>query len=1209
MTGSKLPAADAKWQFWVDRGGTFTDIVAKAPDGALHIKKLLSENPEVYDDAALAGIREFLELENTAPITSELVDCVKMGTTVSTNALLERKGDATVLAITAGLQDSIEIGNQTRPETFALEIKKPDLIYSEVIGIAERILPSGEVVCPLDSVATRQSLQKAYDSGLRSVAIVLMHAYKYPEHEQKVAEIARDIGYTQVSVSHEVSPLVKIVPRGETTLVDAYLTPILQRYVDRISDGINKEHVTGKLLFMQSSGGLVDAGKFRGRDSILSGPAGGIVGCVHTAKLAGFDKIIGFDMGGTSTDVSHYAGEFEKSYETEVAGVRMRVPMMNIHTVAAGGGSLLSYQDNRFRVGPQSAGANPGPVCYRRGGDLAVTDINICLGKIQPDYFPAIFGPNQDMALDREASLDAFKKIAQDVGDGRSAEDVAEGFLAIAVEHMAQAIKKISVSRGYNVKDYTLNCFGGAGGQHACLVAERLGMNVIFIHPLSGVLSAYGMGLADIRTERQNMVNEALTDALFESVESLIETLVKDNIDDLVEQGVSRSDIAHESAALCRYKGTDTTIKVPVMDAAFMRSEFEAVHKQRYGFSAPEKTIMLEAITVESHGGRDDHTEKKSSVAVDTAPKVESMSRIYSSGAWHDTPIYTIETLDYGHIIKGPAIITEATGTIVIEKGWTGRLNKYRHLILERKAEDSQAIKNATDYDPVTLEIFNNLFMSIAEQMGLVLQNTSQSVNVKERLDFSCAIFDHEGNLVANAPHVPVHLGSMDSTIKVLIASGQTIKPGDVFVHNNPYNGGSHLPDITVISPVFNADQSEILFYVASRAHHEDVGGITPGSMSPKGKTIYEEGVLLDCVKMVSGGVFLTDEVRDKFNEGPDPARNIEQNIADLMAQVAANTTGANELGNLVASYGLETVHAYMGYIQDNAEEAVRRVISQIDDAAFDYETDTGDRIKLRIKIDKQERSAVIDFTGTSDNVPSNFNAPAAITQAAVLYVFRCLVDDDIPLNAGCMKPITLIIPEGTILNPNHPAAVVAGNVETSQALTNALFGALGALSASQGTMNNLTFGNARYQYYETICSGSPAGPGFNGVAAVHTHMTNTRMTDPEIMELRYPVMLQEFAINPKSGGRGKWHAGDGVIRRIRFLEDMEFSILSGHRLVAPFGLKGGEAGMIGKNWIKRYDGTIEDIGGCAQREVSAGDVITIETPTGGGYGKFGDNK
>lgn len=1193
----------SNWQFWVDRGGTFTDIVAKAPDGALHIKKLLSENPEAYDDAALAGIREFMGLEKSAPIPPALIDCVKMGTTVSTNALLERKGDATLLAITAGLEDSIEIGNQTRPDTFALQIKKPNLVYEKVIGISERLLPTGEVVRALAIDETRHALQGAYDGGLRSVAIVLMHAYKYPEHEQRVAEIARDIGFIQISVSHEVSPLVKLVPRGETTLVDAYLTPILQRYVDRIAQGINSEGATGKLLFMQSSGGLVDAQKFRGRDSILSGPAGGIVGCVHTAKLAGFDKIIGFDMGGTSTDVSHYAGAFEKSYETEVAGVRMRVPMMNIHTVAAGGGSLLTFQDNRFRVGPQSAGANPGPVCYRRGGDLAVTDINICLGKIQPDYFPAIFGPNQDLPLDREASLEAFQAVAKKVGDGRRAEDVAEGFLAIAIEHMAQAIKKISVSRGYNVKDYALNCFGGAGGQHACLVAERLGMKVIFIHPLSGVLSAYGMGLADIRTERQSMLNEMLSNALLERVAAAIETLTRENVTDLMDQGVAHAEIAHETAALCRYTGTDTTIKIPVSDSEHMRRAFETIHHQSYGFTAPEKTIMLETITVESYGGRDDHTEKQSKGPVDSVPTIERMDRIYSNGAWHETPIYTIETLDYGHVINGPAIIVEPTGTIVIEKAWTGRMNPYRHLILERNEDENQSVKNATDYDPVTLEIFNNLFMSIAEQMGLVLQNTSQSVNVKERLDFSCAIFDHEGSLVANAPHVPVHLGSMDSTVKVLIESGQAVNSGDVFVHNNPYNGGSHLPDITVISPVFNAASDAVLFYVASRAHHEDVGGITPGSMSPKGKTIHEEGVLFDCVKMVSGGVFLTEEMHGKFSDGPYPARNIEQNIADLMAQVAANATGANELRKLVSSYGLATVHAYMGYIQDNAEEAVRRVISQIDDASFDYETDTGDRIKLVITVNKQARSATIDFTGTSDTVASNFNAPAAITQAAVLYVFRCLVDDDIPLNAGCMKPITLIVPEGSMLNPNYPAAVVAGNVETSQAVTNALFGALGALAASQGTMNNLTFGNERYQYYETICSGSSAGPGFDGVAAVHTHMTNTRMTDPEIMELRYPVMLEEFAINRKSGGRGKWNAGDGVIRRIRFLEDMECSILSGHRVVAPFGLEGGEDGKVGKNWIKRHDGTIEDIGGCAQTGVSAGDVIIIETPTGGGFG------
>jgi len=1202
-TNEEYIGTQGQWQFWVDRGGTFTDIIAKAPNGVLHTKKLLSENPEAYEDAALHGIRDFLGLKKSDPIPQEKIKTVKMGTTVATNALLEKKGDATILVITQGLKDIIEIGTQARPDIFALNIRKPDLLYSDVKEIKERILASGDIETPLDLEAAQATLTKAYEDGFRSIAIVLMHAYKYPAHEKTLVALAKKTGFTQISASHDVSPLAKIVPRGETTIVDAYLSPVLRRYIDRISAIINDDDMPGKLLFMQSSGGLVDARKFRGRDAILSGPAGGIVGAVHTAKLAGFDRIIGFDMGGTSTDVTHYAGEFEKTYETEIAGVRMRVPMMNIHTVAAGGGSLLKFDNGRFRVGPNSAGANPGPVCYRRGGKLAVTDINVCLGKIQPDYFPAIFGPDQNQPLDRDAARAAFKEISAQIGGDRSPEDVAEGFLDIAIEHMVQAIKKISIARGYDVKDYALNCFGGAGGQHACLVAERLGINKIFIHPLSGVLSAYGMGLADIRTESQQVIDQVLSAPLLTIIETYIQKLTKRNMANLMEQGVDKTEINHDASALLRYKGTDTTIKVPVTNDVKMRHYFEDAHNRQYGFIAPEKKIVIETIMVESFGGRDEKQEQQTKDKSVTEPILETTRKIYSRGIWHKTPIYRIETLEYGHILSGPAIVIEPTGTIIIENNWTGRLNSYRHIILERKTSAALLTKSSTAYDPVTLEIFNNLFMSIAQQMGIILQNTSQSVNVKERLDFSCAIFDPEGNLIANAPHVPVHLGSMDSTIKVLIESGQAINPGDVFIHNNPYNGGSHLPDITIISPVFNDALDNILFFVASRAHHEDIGGISPGSMSPRGKSIHEEGIIFDCVKLVDQGVFLTEDIEQKLGEPPYPARNISQNIADLMAQVAANKTGANELQKLVSRYGLDVVRAYMGYIQDNAEEAVRTVITNINDTAFDYILDDDVHVKLKISINQEKREATIDFTGTSVQLPNNFNAPVTITHAAVLYVFRCLVDDDIPLNAGCMKPLKIIVPKGSMLNPTPPAAVVAGNVETSQAVTNALFGALGALAASQGTMNNLTFGNKHYQYYETICSGSPAGPGFDGVSAVHTHMTNTRLTDPEIMEHRYPVVLENFTIDRESGGRGKWHSGDGVTRSIRFLENMECSILSGHRQIPPFGLEGGQPGRIGKNWIKRQNGHSEDLGSSTQTNVHPGDVINIRTPTGGGFG------
>ena len=1192
-----------KWEFWVDRGGTFTDIVAKTPQGELLTKKFLSENPEAYQDAALHGIRAFLKLDANAQIPLDDVANVKMGTTVATNALLEKKGEATILATTRGFRDVIEIGYQARPKTFALDIQKPELLYGEVIEIDERLLETGEVETPLNREQAKRAFKEAFDKGYRSIAIVLMHAYKFPEHEQELARIAREIGFTQISASHDVSPLTKIVSRGETTVVDAYLTPILRRYVDRISDAMGDEYAPGQLLFMQSSGGLIDAKKFRGRDAILSGPAGGIVGCVHTAKLAGYEKIVGFDMGGTSTDVSHYAGEFEKVYETEVAGVRMRVPMMYIHTVAAGGGSLLKFEDGRFRVGPDSAGANPGPVCYRRDGQLAVTDINVCLGKLQPDFFPKIFGPEQNLPLDRDSAQAAFESIARQVGDGRSAEDVAEGFLDIAVEHMAQAIKKISVSRGYDVKEYVMNCFGGAGGQHACLVAERLGIRKILLHPLSGVLSAYGMGLASIQTERQSVIDKPLDADLIVRIEGEISSLQKLNANDLAEQGVAGDALEHRALALMRYKGTDTTIKIPVTDVESMRTAFETAHHRQFGFVALDKVLMLDTLTVESAGDAAAHPETASECMHDDTPSQIADKQIYKNGAWLPTPIYNVGDLKFGHRIHGPAIIVEPTGTIVIEPDWMGSINQFGHLILDHAARASTVKSAGTTYDPVTLEIFNNLFMSIAEQMGIVLRNTSQSVNVKERLDFSCAIFDQDGSLVANAPHVPVHLGSMESSVKVIIKSGRDIDPGDAFVQNNPYNGGSHLPDITVVSPVFDDDGKDVLFYLASRAHHEDVGGIAPGSMSPLGKTIHEEGIVLNNLKLVENGVFMTDRITAAFSAGQYPARNIGQNIADLMAQVAANATGAGELKKLVKNYGLETVHAYMGYIQDSAEKAVRRVISNLRDGAFKFELDSGATLQVEITVDKSAGRAKIDFTGTSAQLPNNFNAPCAITHAAVLYVFRCLVDDDIPLNAGCMKPLDIIVPEGSILNPKFPAAVVAGNVETSQAVTNALFAAMHALGSSQGTMNNLTFGNERYQYYETICSGAPAGPGFDGAAGVHTHMTNTRMTDPEILEHRYPVVLDKFEIDRGSGGKGKWNAGDGTTRTIRFRQEMECSILSEHRTNAPFGLEGGHKGRVGRNWIERADGDIEELGGCGHATVQEGDRIHIQTPTGGGFG------
>lgn len=1191
------------WQFWIDRGGTFTDVVAKAPDGQLMTKKLLSENPEAYDDAALQGIRDFLGVPANDPIPEDQISAVKMGTTVATNALLERKGEPTVLLVTKGLGDILEIGYQARPKTFALKIEKPALLYQNVIEVDERVRADGAIETALDETAARQALEEAFGRGIRGAAIVLMHGYRYPAHEQALERIARDVGFTQISTSHEVSPLSRIVARGDTTVVDAYLTPILRQYVDRIGSSVNGAGVPGKLLFMQSAGGLTDAASFRGRDAILSGPAGGVVGAVRTAKSAGFDKIIGFDMGGTSTDVMHYDGEYERAYETEVAGVRMRIPMLHIHTVAAGGGSVLKYENGKFAVGPDSAGADPGPRCYRRGGPLAVTDINACLGKLRPDFFPKIFGSSQDEALDADAATQGFADLAAEIGDGRSPQQVAEGFLEIAVEHMAQAIKKISIARGYDVSDYVLNCFGGAGGQHACLVAERLGIRKVFLHPFSGILSAYGMGLANMQAQRQGTVDLQLAEKDMAALQGHVHALRSGVIADLVGQGVAEEGVITNASVLLRYQGTDTEVQVPFASVADMRRVFEDIHRQRFGFVSTDRPIVIESAILDAVFETDSVSEETFAPAGTETPGVTETSRMFARGEWRDTPLYRIENLAPGHQITGPAIVIEPTGTIIVEPGWSCRVTDKRHLVLSADQVKREATID-TACDPVKLEIFNNLFMSIAEQMGLVLRNTARSVNIKERLDFSCAIFDADGDLVANAPHVPVHLGSMGATVKVLKACGLAIRPGDVFVQNNPYQGGSHLPDITVITPVFDNGGKQVNFFVASRAHHEDVGGLTPGSMSPHAKTIDEEGVVIDCMRLVEGGAFLADEMRAVLGNADHPARNIEQNLADLMAQAAANNKGAQELERLVNQYGLDVVHAYMGHIQDNAEEAVRATIASLKDGKFTYRMDSGAEIRVAVTVDREARRATIDFTGTSRQRPDNFNAPVAVTHAAVLYVFRCLVDADIPLNAGCLKPLEIRVPEGSMLNPAYPAAVVAGNVEVSQAVTDALFAAVRALGSAQGTMNNLTFGNERVQYYETICSGAPAGPGFDGVPAVQTHMTNSRLTDPEILEHRYPVVLEEFSIRRGSGGKGAHSAGDGIRRRIRFLEAMDCAILSGNRTQRPFGTDGGEAGERGHNSIMRADGELEELGGCAQVQVQAGDIFQIDTPTGGGVGK-----
>ncbi|MCA1992562.1 MAG: hydantoinase B/oxoprolinase family protein [Coleofasciculus sp. S288] len=1239
-----------------------------------------------------------------APIPAEQIEVVKMGTTVATNALLERKGDRTVLVITQGFRDALRIGYQNRPNIFAREIVLPEMLYERVIEVEERYDARGNELAPVDSVPVRNLLQEAYDAGIRSCAIVLMHGYRYPAHEKEVATIAHTIGFTQVSVSHEVTPLMKLVSRGDTTVVDAYLSPILRRYVDRVSSqleggvrgqesgvrlkrasadggqesgvvgagftevsaippinpinppvqesGVRNQDVTSqntvRLMFMQSNGGLTDAQQFQGKDSILSGPAGGIVGAVQTSQIAGFEKIISFDMGGTSTDVAHYNGEYERAFETEVAGVRLRSPMMSIHTVAAGGGSIVQFDGARYRVGPESAGANPGPASYSKGGPLTVTDCNVMVGKLQPEFFPKVFGLNADLPLNAEIVREKFTQLATEIGDNRMPEQVASGFLAIAVEKMANAIKKISLQRGYDVSEYTLCCFGGAGGQHACLIADALGMKQVFIHPYAGVLSAYGIGLADVRVLRERAVEAKLETDLVSQLQLIVDELAQDAKQELNREQATEEDetIQIVGKVHLKYEGTDSTLMVDFDTAADMRQQFEQAHRQRYGFIVEEKGLIVEAVSVELVYQTQVLEEPTIERKTDELPQPVATVQMYTSEAWHDTPVFKREDLQPGDCITGPALIIEPTGTNVIEPSWQAELTSRNHLILNRSQESGVVGAGLTEIsafsqinsinppssnpkspDPVMLEIFNNLFRSIAEQMGTTLQNTSYSVNIKERLDFSCAIFDQLGQLVANAPHIPVHLGSMSESVRSLIdAHGDTLKPGDVYVLNNPYNGGTHLPDVTVITPVFleeggftegigEAQTSSVkpaptsphlpLFYVASRGHHADIGGITPGSMPPYSTTVEEEGVFLDNFQLVEQGRFREQELLAVLRGGKYPVRNPVQNIADLQAQIAANEKGVQELRRMVKQYGLEMVQAYMGYVQDNAEEAVRRVIDVLKDGRFSCELDTGGKIEVAIAIDRNSRRAKIDFTGTSPQLPNNFNAPAAVCKAAVLYVFRTLVDDDIPLNAGCLKPLEIIIPEGCMLNPRYPAAVVAGNVETSQIITDTLYGALGVMAASQGTMNNFTFGNERYQYYETICGGAGAGADFNGTDAIHTHMTNSRLTDPEVLEWRFPVLLESFGIRPNSGGKGPHRGGNGVIRRIRFLESMTAGILSGRRVVAPFGLYGGEAGTVGRNYVERRDGTVEELGSTAVVEMNAGDVFTIETPGGGGYGSL----
>ncbi|TPQ23342.1 hydantoinase B/oxoprolinase family protein [Streptomyces sporangiiformans] len=1192
------------WQFWVDRGGTFTDVVAQRPDGLLLTRKLLSDNPARYADAAVAGIRELLTEAGEALPGQDSglpVESVRMGTTVATNALLERTGERTLLVVTRGFRDALRIAYQNRPRIFAREIDLPELLYERVVEVDERIAADGTVLRAPDLDALAGALQEAYDAGIRAVAVVCMHSHLHPAHEQAIGDLARRTGFPQISLSSEVSPLMKLVPRGDTAVVDAYLSPVLRRYVQHVADELQGV----RLMFMQSNGGLAEAGQFRGKDAILSGPAGGIVGMARMSQLAGFDRVIGFDMGGTSTDVSHFAGEYERVFTTQIAGVRLRAPMLDIHTVAAGGGSVLHFDGSRYRVGPDSAGADPGPACYRNGGPLTVTDANVALGRIQPAHFPRVFGPDGDQPLDDALVRDRFAALAREIrdrtGDDRTPEQVAEGYLQIAVANIANAVKRISVQKGHDVTRYALTTFGGAGGQHACMVADSLGIRTVLVPPMAGVLSALGIGLADTTAMREQSVEAPLKASSMAAVLKTADDLEGAARAELLSESVPEERIQVTRRAQLRYDGTDTALVVELTEPDTMTRTFEDRHRATYSFTL-DRPVVVEALSVEATG-LTEPPDLSALATPDTTPGAPETVSLHTGGAWRDVRLHRREELPRGETVTGPAIITEASATTVVDDGWQAAMTDDGHLIMERVAV-TESSDLGTEADPVLLEVFNNLFMSIAEQMGARLESTAQSVNIKERLDFSCALFDPGGNLVANAPHIPVHLGSMGTSVKEVIRRrGSGMRPGDAYAVNDPYHGGTHLPDVTVITPVFDTDGDRILFYVASRGHHAEIGGIAPGSMPANSRAIEEEGILFDNWLLVEGGRLREAETLRLLTEAPYPSRNPKTNLADLRAQIAANQKGVDEVARMIENFGLDVVQAYMKHVQDNAEEAVRRVIDALEDGEFSYETDSGAIVRVRVRVDRDKRSAVIDFTGTSPQLDTNFNAPFSVVNAAVLYVFRTLVADEIPLNDGCLRPLDIVVPSGSMLAPEPPAAVVAGNVETSQAITGALYGALGVQAEGSGTMNNVTFGNERYQYYETVASGSGAGDGFPGASVVQTHMTNSRLTDPEVLEWRLPVRLDEFAVRRGSGGAGRWRGGDGAVRRIRFHEPMTVSTLSQHRRVPPYGMAGGEPGALGANRVERADGTVTELGGSDAADVGPGDVLVIETPGGGGYG------
>ncbi len=1181
----------AGWTFWVDRGGTFTDVIGVSPAGEEHTLKLLSAS-NAYEDAAVEAMRRLLGAGLGAPFPAERVKAIKIGTTVATNALLERRGAKTLFITTAGFADALEIGDQTRPELFALAIRRPPPLYAGVIEADERLAADGTVARPLDEAALERAIEAAAGDGCESAAIAFLHSDLNGEHEARAAAIAGRAGLVGLSLSHEVSPLPKFVPRAETTVADAYLTPVLEAYARRL-----RELTEGApLFFMTSAGALVSAGAFRGRDAVVSGPAGGVVGVARTAEAAKAGAVLGLDMGGTSTDVCRFAGALERRDHTTVASVNLRAPRLDVETVAAGGGSILAFDGLRARVGPQSAGAAPGPAAYGLGGPPTVTDANLVLGRLDAAFFPSVFGPKGDAPLDVAAARSALAGLAQAMG-ALSAETAAAGFVAVAVEQAAAAIRRISTERGFDPREHALVAFGGAAGQVACQVAEALDIGEVLCPRYASVLSAWGVGQARLRAIRQSGLERALDERGLAGAVILADALIEQARGALTAQGGVAGGV--EKRLAIRYAESSTPVVLPMSSPAEARLAFEAAHQRLFGFTEPGQTIMIDSVEVEVSEAvirvppaaqrRDDRSEDP------PLPRAGRLARLAPGAVLADEVRAPIE---------GPRLIVRGDTQIWLAEGWRANPAAEGLLRLTRTAAGGAPRElDLTRPDPVTLELFNRRFMGVAEAMGAALERTARSVNIKERLDFSCALFDADGGLVANAPHMPVHLGSMGASVRAVHARHPRQEPGQAFALNNPYGGGTHLPDITVVMPVFIGGVEEPDFFVAARGHHADVGGVQPGSMPPFSTSIDEEGVFLDALPIMAAGRFLEDETRAALAAGPWPARSPDRNVGDLKAQIAACQAGASAVGEMIAAHGALTVSRYMAFVQANAEASVRRAVGKLGEGAARVPIDGGGEIVLRVTVDAAAGEAVLDFTASSDQLPSNFNAPSSIVDAAALYVFRTLVDDEIPLNAGCLAPLNVKVRHGSMLDPERPAAVVAGNVETSQHIVDALYGALGVMAGSQGTMNNFTFGDETRQYYETICGGVGATAGAAGASSVHSHMTNSRLTDPEILERRFPVRVERFAIRRGSGGAGLHPGGDGATRRIRFLEPMDAALLSTRREHAPRGLAGGADGAGGTQRLIRADGTVMPLPGCFAVTVEAGDAIEIDTPGGGGFG------